>query len=447
MIAIGALAALVPALAPAARPTPSVTVQLVGSLTIAWQGDQARGCAAEGLCGVSGSLQMLPGSPSSSSPGSPPIEIVDSGAAARVTELSATGATEATCADVVPVDFELVVKHASSGGLRALVSQASSPQLPSAGRCAGPTAADLSSLALPARKMGSHGYDLSGRTSFGAGPFTVTAISTMRALFSRGTGGFGGLGGLGGLGSVSTTSVGRSLPAPKTHTELQEQAQVEYRIAGISGALTTTFAGLAPPLCDPVGACGTTGSLSESFTAGGRLTFFGSRIVKRQVGSGAALADLSAGRLRVDDSFGGIPMEATASETVAGPGGATCSDRHTEGPFAGQSRSRGRQAIELQLAPGGQPSLFATGGLDALRTRCPGPSSADVLGSSPLATATLPVSALGAGPLTVPFRGKPAFTGTAYAGQRGGSVVLLLVLVHSSGGTSRVPVFPFPRVP
>ncbi len=176
------------------------------------------------------------------------------------------------------------------------------------------------------------------------------------------------------------------------------------------------------------------------------MTFYGSRHVKRRVGSAGALADLRAGRLRVTDGFAGITIGATASETVTGPGGATCFDRHGEEPLAGQSSSRGRGTIELELGAGSQPFVLGPG-MDALRTRCPGPTSADVLGSSPLATATLPVSALGAGPLTLRFRGKPAFTAGAYAGARGGSVVLLLVLVHASGGTTRVPVFPAPPRP
>jgi hypothetical protein len=428
-IAVGALGALAPVLASvpaAARPTPQVTVELAGSLTIAWQGDQARGCAAEGLCGVTGSLQMVPTGASSQSPGPPPIEVVDQNSAARVTSVS--GATEVTCADLVPVDFEFAIKH--TGGLHAVVEPDSSQQLPSAGRCAGPTAADLSALTLPARKLGSHGYNLSGQTTFGAGPFTVTAISTVRALFTRGASGIGALSGLGGIGSVST-----------------ENAEVEYRIESIDGSLGTTFAGLPAPLCDPLGACGTTGELSENFSTSGTLAFFGSRFVKRRVGAQAALEDLRAGRLQVNDSFDGIPIEETASETLAGPDGATCSDTAAEGPLTGQSSQTRHHAVELKLFGGEEPFSFGPGGVDALRTRCPGPSAADVLGTSPLAAGALPLSALGAHSMTATLRSGGSFTGSAYTGQRSGSVVLALVFEHSSGGTNRVPVFSIPHLP
>jgi hypothetical protein len=446
-IAIGggallALAALVPALAAKSRPAPPVTVELVGSLTIAWQGDQTRGCAAEGLCGVSGSLQMLPGGTMSSSPGPPPLELSDQASVARVIERSASGATESTCADLVPVD---VVFHvADAGGLRAVVDPGGSGQLPSAGRCAGPTAGDLSALTLPARKLGSHGYDFSGQTSFGAGPFTVTVASTVRALFSRGLTGLGGIGVL----STSTTSTGVVIgtPVPKLPTRLQEHAELDYRVKGLTGALTTTFAGLAPPLCDALGACRTTGTVHETFTAGGVVSFIGMRMVKHRVGTRAALADLRAGRLGVYDSFQGLPIEETATETLTGPDGATCSDRRLEGPFRpAPSPTRGH-VIELKLTGGQQPFFFGGGGLDAFRTRCPGPSAADVLGTSPLAAATLPVSALGAHALTITLGGGGSFTASAYAGKRAGSLVLSLVLEHARGGTSRVPVFPRPGV-
>ena len=435
---LGALTAVLTATVPAgARSRPPVNVKLVGSLTIAWQGDQARGCAAEGLCGVSGSIQMIPTGDSSSSPGPPPIDFNDENSAVRVTESSPSGATEATCADLVPVDFDLGFRHQGAGDLVAVVEQENSLQLPSAGRCAGPTVADLSALELPARRLGSHGYDLSGQTTFGAGPFTVTAISTVRAVFTRGTSGIGGIGGI-----STATAVGHSTPPSRLRTVLEEHAEIDYRIEGLAGALTTTFAGLPPPLCDPLGACGTTGELTESFTTSGVLTFFGSRLVKHRAGSRAALAALRSGRLEVYDSFDGIPIEETVTETLAAPNGTACFDRVTEGPLSAVPNGAGRHAVELKLAGGAGPQYFGPGGIDALRTRCPGPSAADVLGTSPLATATLPVSALGAHRLALTFQSGGSFTGSAYTGQRGGSIVLTLVFEHASGGTIR-----FPRAP
>jgi hypothetical protein len=437
--ASAAPAALAPA-APATRPTRSTrstSVELVGSLTIAWQGDQARGCAAAGLCGVSGSLQMLPSGGSSGAPGPPPLELSDPSSVARVVEQSPSGITGATCADLVPVDFVFGVGRSSAGGLRAVVDEDNSVQLPSAGRCAGPTAKDLSALELPARRLGSHGYDLSGRATFGAGPFAVTAISSVRALFSRGSGGTNN----GASGTLSTVTVGSSSSPPpagvRTRVELQEHAELVYRIAGVDGGLTTTFAGLAAPFCDPLGACGTSGELAETFSANGTLGFFGSRIVKRRVGSRAALADLRAGRLELERGLAGLPIGETVTETLRRPDGTECADSSTEDTVLGSSLAGERHSERLALDPSGGGGLD---GSDSLRTRCPGPSGADILGSSSLAAATLPDRALGTRRLAITFRSAGSFSSSAYAGERGGSVVLSLVRAQASGGTSREPI-------
>jgi hypothetical protein len=449
MLALGALMAALAATAPAAtRHKPPVTVEVVGSLTLTWQGDPARGCVAQGLCGVSGSLQILPAGEESSSSGPPFIEVVDQNSVARVTDAYASGAPPATCADLVPVDFQLNIRQ-SAGGPLATVESGPSQALPSAGRCAGPTAGDLAALTLPARKLGSHGYDLSGQTSFGAGPFTVTAISTARILFNPGTATTGVLPGINvGLGSVSSgslgTTVGRVAPGANLHVVFEEHAEVNYRITGLQGGLTTDFAALDPPLCQPLGACGTLGQLSQSFSAAGMLSFSGSRLVKRRIGSRAALAALRAGRLGLLTSFDGIPIEETAAETLTGPDGATCSDQSTVGPLTGQSSvTRGHQ-VKLQLTGNGEAGPYGPAGADPFRTRCPGPSAADVLGTAPLATATVPVSSIGARSLSLTFRTGGAFTGSAYAGHRSGSIVLSLVYAGASGGTHR---FSVPSIP
>jgi hypothetical protein len=386
---------------------------------------------------VSGSIEMLPEGSSSSSPGPPPIELTDPNAAARVTDTS--GATQTVCADVVPVDFQLAVRH--TGGTHAVIEVSQSPQLPAGGRCAGPTPADLAALVLPARPLGSGGYDFSGRTTFGAGPFTVTAISTVRAPFTHGS---AGLGSVGAPGAITSIAVGPAPTAPRLPTVLQEHAEIAYRVVAVTGGLATAFAGLAPPLCSPLGACGTAGTVTETFKTSGTISFFGTRTVKRRVSAGRTLADLRAGRLAVYTSFDGLPIAETATETVTGPGTLSCADTRTEGPFPGQSSRRGRHAIELAFAGSGGTFVFGDGGIDPLRTRCPGPASADVVANGPLAAATVPLSTLGRRPLSLTFTGGGPFTGSAYTGQRGGSVVLSLIFAHASGGTTRTPVFPGP---
>lgn len=424
----------------AARATHSETVILTGSLTIAWSGDSARGCAAAGECGVSGALQILPTGETSGTP-TVPLEVSDFNAAARVIGRGPDGSVQTSCADLVPVEVTLGIRHVA-GRLRAVMNGPF--EAPSSGRCAGPTAQDLVGLSLPARRLGAHSYDLSGETTFGAGPFSVTTISTLRALVTIGgsaTGaGLGPIGLIGGTGGSFSGTFPVGSP-PQTHRVLQESAAYDYRIQGVTGTLSTTFAGLAEPLCLPVGACNTTGELSESFAAGGMITFSGSRTVKRRVGSAAALADLRAGRMRLTDTFSATLIREVLGERLRAATGMTCTAQG-QLAFTGQSRSGGPGVDELLLGPGLQGGLGIPSA-DPVRTRCPGPSAEDVLGGrrAPLATGAVTAGELGASQLSVTLNGAGDFTGSGYAGTRSGSVVLTLALVRARGGTRRVRQF------
>ncbi|MGO9959478.1 MAG: hypothetical protein ACLP50_26475 [Solirubrobacteraceae bacterium] len=453
LVALAAALLLVLSAAPSAEPSAkaaagsaasaktssrTIEVEIVGSLTIAWSGDPARGCAARGLCGVHGSLEMLPsGASGSSGSGLPPLEVTDSGAAARVIDQAPDGSTT-TCADLVPVDIMLIVTRVN-GALRAVAQGDGSPQQPSAGRCAGPTASDLEALQLPARRVRA-GYDLSGTTTFGAGPFTIIAVSTLRALVGSHLPGPEGL--LTGTASSATSAPVSAPSPPPTHRVLQETAAVVYRIESMSGALTATFSALAPPLCEPLGACGTSGQLSDSLTAGGTLTFSGTRRVKRSTGEGAALSDLRAGVLRIDNTFATIPIDSTVSERLSGPAAAACSDTSVQQAFSGAWTSLGRRGVRLLLSPGVGGIAAPTS--DALRTRGPGPSGSDVYGgvggAGDLAAATVAAAQLGAPELTITFTASGAFTGAAYAGARGGAVVMRLVRIRQTGGTQRTTI-------
>jgi hypothetical protein len=429
--AVAALGVLAPSLPAATRVREFPDLYLAGALTLAWHGDPSRGCAAAGVCGVTGSLEIVPEA-GSTAPAAATLELIDPFAAARAIDVSANGAIGAACADLVPVDLYLAVRRTSAGGLRAVTDPGfSSGQLPSAGRCAGPTVSDLLTLALPARKLGRHGYDLSGRSTLGAGPFAVTVISSLRAI-SHGR-------------AISITSSGSTgvirvggPPRPGHRRVLEEHAEVVYRVAGVSGALTTTFSGVPAPLCDPLGACGSTGTLSESLAARGTVTFSGSRSVTRRVGTLAALADLGAGRLAVN--VNATALRRTLSETLAWPSGTTCTDANTQMAslidFPGPSEG-------LTLVPGNPRT--GPGVVDPLRTRCPGPSGTDVLGiaqlATPLATGAVPTTAIGAHTMTVPLASHATFLSDDYAGARAGSLVLSLVAVRASGGTSSVPAY------
>lgn len=422
-----------------------VNVALTGGLTITWTGNAADGCAAVGVCGVSGSLELHLGNSSESSVGGPvPLEVSDSGAVARV-QTTAPDGTVLTCADLVPVDFNLAVRHGGGGAPRTTMDPATSIAPPSAGRCAGPTAADLRGLDLPARPFGAHGYDMSGRSSFTGGPFQVTVFSTVRAHITYGSGGtqppLGGGSFFGSAGGTTTAGPG------KARSVLEESATVVYRMTGFSGALTTGFGGVAEPLCDALGACGAAGRLVQSFDTRGTLSFSGTRLVPRPRSARAALADLRRGRLQLYDSFPASFVHVSTDEALSESHGVTCNDTSRMRLNSMASRAHGA-TDELILSP--SPRDFPIGQVDPFRTRCPGPSAADILGSggTPMAAGVVTAGRLGDQRLSVAFSTRGPFTGSAYSGQRSGSVVLSLTLVRRRGTTRRVKLFrgepPFP---
>ena len=401
----------------------------VGSLAYIWKGDPARGCAAQGLCGVSGSIQVVTGGSSSSQSGTrlPPVEITDDASVARVDDVSSAGSAQRECADVVPVDVSFDLRSAGSGRLRAVADRYAF-ELPSAGRCAGPTAADLASVVLPARRLGHRGYDLSGSDTFGAGPFDVTVVSTIRALF------------VSGFSGPNPPRVSPGPAPPKSRPALQEFAEADYRLAGITGGLGASFSGLADPLCEPQGACGTAGQLRLVLTARRQnLDFYGSRIVKRRVASAQVLTDLRAGRLDLSDNAYTMRLGGELTGTLTGADGLSCSDRLAQQP-TGLSSAATSLADRLTLDPGSfSGSLFGMS-VDLLRTRCPGPGTSDILDGAALATASVAAHDIGAPRLTIALNASGRFTGSAYQGARSGSIVLTLVRVRVLGRTRRARI-------
>jgi hypothetical protein len=428
-LAWGALVASAPARSHRPQRQREVTTSLTGPLTIAWSGDPAHGCAAAGLCGVTGTLQMSFGGEQEQSSGSGPMLVEeDVTAVARVLSTAPDG-TVTTCADIVPAELDFTTSpvgrplRAETGGLDGI-------HLAGAGRCAGPTAGDVARLSLPAHRD-AHGYDLSGTASATAGPFTMTGISGVRINATTGTDGEGVPGGIdsGGDGPV------------KTHSVLVESAATTYRVIGVTSSLTTAFSSRAAPLCDGLGVCGAQGRIAQSFATRGTVTFSGEQIVTRAAGRHAALRDLRDGVLPLTDTFGTLTIRGTIRETSSQAGGLTCSDT-TSVVLPREPEQRSPRGADHLSLPGG--SVFEQALADPFRTRCPGPSATDVLGDGTLAIARASVRAkdLGKNHLTITFRPRRSFTGSAYAGRRSGAVTLALTLERTRGTTHRETVFP-----
>lgn len=123
------------------------------------------------------------------------------------------------------------------------------------------------------------------------------------------------------------------------------------------------------------------------------------------------------------------------SESLAGPNGAVCADREVSPTPLGTPSFP--SSPPLTLGPDAAEETPEIS--DPLRTRCPGPTAADVLGSAPLAVGSVQ-GAPGAPAITVTFSAPGSFLAGAYAGERGGSLVMTLALEHQSGGTSRIRV-------
>jgi hypothetical protein len=414
--AVAAPAAAAPAAAaPAAAPSGQLSYSPHGSIDYIWTGVPSRGCAQAGLCGVTGSLQVISGPESTS--GSPSIEVIDDSSVVRV---EYPGSPARICVDPMAYDvnFRLAGRQAGASQPYADVS---------AGQCAGPVAGDLAAVRLPVRREANGDYDLTGSQSFGAGPFEVRVLSKLHALVSRG-----------GIGSGGSYSSSGPPPGkyPKPHRVLVEHAQVYYRVANVTGALIDAFAGSPDPLCEPLAACGTTGSVRLAITRiPQELEFSGARIVKRRASRSRALADFRAGRLGFYNNANALDPTVMLAGSLAGPGPHDCTSTILSRFLASMASRPTHTADELYLGAGGVDDVSSN--QDPLRTRCPGPGADTIIGEGALASGSVPISAFGAPRIELVFRNSGRFAGLGYAGTRGGSIAITLMRTKVTGGTVR----------
>jgi hypothetical protein len=419
-IAATAFAGIAAPLATAARGL-AMTARVSGSVVATWHGDSARGCAAAGLCETRGSATYRPGFDGRLTVGRNGVSFAGAVGAeppiVRVRDGAPTAPT--ACADVLesifsPLSFAYL-------GDELQVSLAALDL--SGGRCAGPRTIDLAH-ALPQGKIKTAGLrraggtiDLSARTRFVAGPFSGEVVSTIRVAFGRAHAARDEL----------SPGVLRG-PRPPGGKRRYWLLDLRYRIAGVSGAIVTDFHGIPDVACRALGACGTNGSSSYTLKgvsgridvlAGGRL-----RRGRDRPTLAAALRRLHRGKLSVYAQSRLWHARATVSESLSSSG-TSCSDSLFTEPPAIDSRGAARGlALLLRSNDLGSPA-------DTVRTRCPGPSQADVLGGASLAHALIPTADLGSGTLRVRAVSKRAFARNGYAGSRSGELLLDLELIES----------------
>jgi hypothetical protein len=420
-VAVAAACAAAPA-ADAGRASRVWDLEPIGAVTYAWTGDPQRGCAVEGLCGVSGSLEVIADGSSSGGGSGPPTVDVQADATVRVSDSRA--GTVSVCTDPISLDLGFVIRRGTQGRLRARSVDEGFPG-PSAGRCAGPTAQDLQAAVLPVRARRHRGYDLSGSSTFGAGPFKVTVASTLRAVSVR--------------DSFPTPPPGPgNQKVPPHHTVLVENARVAYRVSSVVGSLSASFTARQGLICQQLDVCGGDGGLTVAPTAPvPPVTFYGSRVVHHSVGRHQAVADLFAGRLPVEAA----PFDGALRARVTGSFGISASspcEDVVDHQVIGVDSHGGRHALAIVLDPN-PSSLFAED--DPLRTRCPGPTGAELLGRHALASGSVPLVEVGARQITLVLRASGGFADGGFAGTRGGAVTVTLTRGKATGKTRTMTIY------
>jgi hypothetical protein len=417
--ALSALAVVAPP-ATAARGL-GMPLRVSGGLVATWHGDPARGCAAAGVCDVSGSATYRPGFEGRLEVSRDSVGFggADSAQAPVVRVRGGAAASPIACADVLESGFSPLAFEYLGAELQVSLEELEL----SAGRCAGPRTVDLAH-ALPhgavktrLLRRGPRVIDLSARSRFAAGAFSGEVISTVKVVLGRAEV----------VANRFSPGILR-IPAGAGSRTRYSVLELSYRIIRVTGALVTDFRGLPDPACGALGACGVTGTSSYALdNVSGRIDVTGVRRLRRghrRPSLGASLRALRRGVLPVYADGRLAQARATVSERVDAPG-MSCSDSLFAEPPIIDSRSSSRD-LTLLVRSG---DLGALG--DTLRTRCPGPSQADVLRRGSLGHGSVPLTAVGGPVLDVPLASTRTFSKNGYAGARRGQLELTLQLTRS----------------
>jgi hypothetical protein len=284
-------------------------------------------------------------------------------------------------------------------------------------RCGGPLESDLRP-ALPAVAL--------QRAALFAGGATVDLASTRS---------FSASGYSGSVRSSLRLKLGKPLPqpplpplarAPLGSDRGLRTLTATYAIESLSGSLVTSFKGADErSVCDPLDACGATGSVRlEPRVSAGSATFVAYGSARRTSGRGLrrALGLLPGARPRGVTAEGIAEWSSDAGSVAtgySGNDGLACADTVplTAGFMTFWVGQR-RVFADFGRAPGP--------GLDPFRSRCPGPSLPDVAQDHPLAVGRVPRGAFRTRRVTIPLDLGRAFASEPYTGETKPALSLVL---------------------
>jgi hypothetical protein len=239
--------------------------------------------------------------------------------------------------------------------------------------------------------------DLSGRAGFVSGRYSGTVVSTVKLHVQARESGGGFI-----SGPPPRNGRGRLVRVVHVHAG--------YRITGLTGKLAATFAGLSPPLCPNLDDCGVTGTASWAvLSAGGGFSIDGYAAARpTDHGLRGALAALR--RAGYFSAYGTLRHAlGTTAAAVSRPDGGECHDTATVAARYLSANESRHGSVPLVL--GGYES-----DRELLRTGCPGPPSADVLGSDTPASGRLRASLIARRRVELPLTGAGRFRDAAYSG-------------------------------
>ncbi len=358
-------------------------VVLTGGVQVEFRGDEAAGCAAAGLCDVAGTITWTPGARGQ-------LSVVESRARGRRRTSSflfvdpGPGGGSQTVAQVT---------RRLPDGSRRLCTDAGGAEafsgLPGVavgldgdflgGRCAGPQPADLRA-ALPVRRLERQALrartriDLGADAPFSAGGLTGRVRSTV---------------------AVEVLRVRRRGRPPRSDPPARRRRRtltISYAIERVTGSVRSDLAAIEDPRrCEPLDACGLSGSLTRILDGGrGEAAVFAT--ARRRGASRRrlrAVLGLAGGRPAPARTFGFGDVRTPAGALVtelARPGASPCRDRIA---LPGAD-------LDLELRRGrlsGRLLRFGVAASQGARTRCPGGDAA-LGGPEAIATGSVPLRAL-----------------------------------------------------